>query len=396
MAYIPILAERLKIAYTLPIFLVGVVFYYLGVPIPWQAAMWEHGTVVVVTEVIVIISLMGAGLKIGLRYSFGHWRNPLRLIHTSMPLYMLVIFGIALFILQIDVASSILLAAVCAPTDPVLASDLELDEDELETNKNTGMRYLLTAEAGINDGLAFPFVFLAILWSKTMGHESVDLIHWLTFHMGYKIIVGVLIGGVLGYLYSLSIKKATHPQMTKVLSGFVGVALAFLAFALAEMAHGYGFLATFFAGLFAQYHKHTKGTSHVKDEIFVFNKELEKFLIVLWTAVFGGFLVSGILQMATLLHWGVALFLIMVLRPVTGRIGLTGTNFTEKKKWAIGFFGIKGVGSFFYLAYALKNGNFTDEGQLYVMVTLLVALSIVVHGASGPRVVAYFKRNNPG
>jgi len=396
MAYIPIFANRMKISYTVPLVFIGSLFYFIGVPINWPNPFWEHEWVKVITEIIVIISLMGAGLKIGMRYGLHHWKNPLRLIHTSMPFYMVGIYLIAYFGLKFDNASSILLAAVCAPTDPVLASDLQLQEDELGSERNTGMRYLLTAEAGINDGLAFPFVFLAILVSKSGSFEGMDFSKWIGFYFFYKIITGILVGAILGLLYSLSIKKINPRHEKKVLSGFVGVALAFLAFALAELLNSYGFLAAFFAGLLAQYHNHTDEKDHDKSEILIFNEESEKFLIVLWTLLFGGFLASGILNHSNGLGIGVALFLVLILRPVCGRIGLIGTEFTEKKKWAIGFFGIKGIGSFFYLAYALNESQFANEKELYAIVSLLVLTSILIHGLTGPRVVDYFKKNNPG
>jgi len=396
MEYLPIVADRLKISYTVPLLFAGVFFYYVGVPIEWPTPLWPHKWVKIVTEVIVIISLMSAGLKIGLQYELHYWKKPLRLIHTSMPLYMLGIYLLAHYILHFDNPSSVLLAAVCAPTDPVLASDLQLQEDDLGSRKNTGMRYLLTAEAGINDGVAFPFVFLAILWSKGGSFQSINLLEWISYYFTYKIVAGVVVGALLGYLYSLSIEKIKSRYDKKVLSGFVGVAMAFLSFASAELVNSYGFLAAFCTGLFAQYHNHVKGKDNHNSEILVFNEEVEKLLIVLWTLLFGGFLASGILSYSNAASIGTALFLVFILRPVCGRLGLAGTGYSEKKKWAIGYFGIKGVGSFFYLAYALHEGQFSNGNELYALVSLLVLISIFAHGLTGPRVIDYFDKNNPG
>jgi len=396
MAYIPIISNRLKISYTVPLVFIGVLFFYIGVPIDWPLPIWDSKWVKIVTEIIVITSLMGAGLKIGMRYKMRQWKNPLRLIHTAMPIYILGIFFAAKYLLGFDGASSLLLAAVCSPTDPVLASDLQLQEDELDSDKNTGLRYLLTAEAGINDGLAFPFVFLAILWAKAGDFSEVDLAYWVGFYLVYKIVLGVVVGGLLGYLYSLSIKKIDAFHHKKVLSGFVGVALAFFSFALVEVLNGYGFIAVFFTGILSQYHNHKQKNDHNKQEILLFNEEIEKFLIVLWTLLFGGFLVSGILDYLGMKEVLLVFMLILILRPVSGRIGLVGTGFSEKKKWAISFFGIKGVGSFFYLAYALTETNFFESNEIYAIVSLLVLISIIIHGFFGPKVVSYFKNNNPG
>lgn len=396
MAYVPIVSEKLKITYTLPMLCIGSLLYYLGVPIDWPEYFWEHEWVKVVTELIVILSLMGAGLKIGLRYGKEHWRLPLRLIHTAMPLYIVAIFSGAFFIVGLDGPSSLLLAAVCAPTDPVMATDMQLEGDGSEGKKNTGLRYLLTAEAGLNDGMAFPFVYLAILWSNNGSIGDVDLWEWSGFYILFKIIVGVIIGSTFGYLYSRSVQWLHSDIMDKALSGFVAVALAVASFALAESAQSYGFLSVFFTGLFAQYHNHTTAKNSPKGDMLLFSEETEKLLMVVWILLFGGFLANGILWEVGYYHIVFALAIVLVLRPVSGILSLIGTRFSPRKKWAVAFFGIKGIGSFFYLAYALGEGSFGRPVELYALVSWIVLISIIVHGLTGPRVIAYFKRNDPG
>lgn len=397
MAYIPILAERLKITFAPLVLCLGFLLYYLQVPVQWPQPLWDQKWVKIITEIIVVISLMGAGLKIGIRYGVQSWKNTLRLIHTTMPLYIAGIFLLGKYMLNLDGASALLLAAVCAPTDPVLASDLQLRKHETEGKKNTGMRYLLTAEAGLNDGFAFPFVYLAILWSKQNNFADIDVANWFGFYFLYKILIGVAVGILIGYLYSLSISKTESNNKDKVLSGFVGVVLALAAFALAEVVSGYGFLSAFFGGLFAQYHYHKKENSDEgKDEILIFTDELEKLLIVVWILLFGGFVVSGIFEYISLQGVVAVFIIVLVLRPLCGRVALINTKFSNKKKWAISFFGVKGVGSFFYLSYAIYEGNFTTAPQLYALVTAAVVISIVVHGLTGPRVIDYFRKKNPG
>lgn len=396
MAYLPKYMHKIKVSYTVPILGIGFLLYLASVPIDWPDPVWADAPIKIVTEIIVIISLMGAGLKVGMQYGWEHWKNPLRLIHTTMPFYMLAIFGLGKYVLELDGASALLLAAVCVPTDPVLAAELQLEKEEAKSDRNTGMRYLLTAEAGLNDGIAFPFVFLAILWSKAEGFAQIDFVEWTGYYFLYKIIGGIVIGGIIGYLYSLSIKKGGFGEKSIALSGFVGVALAFFSFGTAEVLNAYGFLSVFFTGLFAQYHRHLEGGDGDKQEILVFNEELEKFLIVVWTLLFGGFLASGILGHTGLNGALIALCMVIIIRPLSGRLAMIGTDFTEKKKWAIGFFGIKGVGSFFYLAFALYEGNFAADNELYAIISYMVLFSIIIQGLSGPRVVDYFKRNNSG
>ncbi len=397
MAYIPILAKRLRVTFAPLVLCLGFLIYYIQVPVEWPQPLWDQKWVKVITEIIVVISLMGAGLKIGTRYGFQSWKNTLRLIHTAMPLYIGGIFLLGRYILNLDGASALLLAAVCAPTDPVLASDLQLQKEETEGKKNTGMRYLLTAEAGLNDGFAFPFVYLAILWSKENNFLQIDFAHWFGFYFLYKILIGVAAGILIGYLYSLSISKTRSNNKNEILSGFVGIVLALVSFGMAEIMGGYGFLSAFFCGLFAQYHYHKKDNKDEnKDEILTFTDELEKLFIVIWLLLFGGFVVSGILEYISLKGVVVAFVIVLALRPLCARLALINTAFTNKKKWAISFFGVRGVGSFFYLSYAIYEGDFTTASQLYALVTAAVVISTVVHGLTGPRVIEYFRRENPG
>lgn len=363
----------------------------------WPEPLWKQEWVKIITEIIVVISLMGAGLKIGVRYKLHHWRNTLRLIHTAMPIYIAGIFALGIYVLGLDGASALLLAAVCAPTDPVLASDLQLTKDETEGEKNTGMRYLLTAEAGLNDGLAFPFVYLAILWSQNPNFSEIDHLHWFNYYFLYKIIAGIIVGTLLGFVYSYAIKKTRTEDIDEALSGFLGIVLALTAFAIAEVIFAYGFLSAFFCGLFAQYHYHQEHKEEQgKEEILLFTDELEKLLIIIWIILFGGFMLSGILNYISVKGVVVAILIVLLLRPLSGRLALMNTKFSNKKKWAISFFGIRGVGSFFYLSYALKEGEFTTANQLYAIVTAAVLISMFAHGLTGPRVVDYFKKKDPG
>ena len=111
-----------------------------------------------------------------------------------IPLYMLAIFLLAKYILLLDGASALLLAAVCVPTDPVLAAELQLEKEEANSDRNTGMRFILTGEAGLNDGIAFPFVFLAILWSRADGFADINIAHGTGYYLVYKILGGIAIG----------------------------------------------------------------------------------------------------------------------------------------------------------------------------------------------------------
>ena len=390
MAYLPTWCKYLKISYTLPLVLLGLLMFAIDVPLPWPDPIWPLEWSKIFSELIVIVSLMAAGLKIGLRYSFQDWKNPLRLIGVTMPLCMIAIFLISYYVLQFNIAVSILLGAVLAPTDPVLASELQLKDKKPEGEKNTGLRYVLTAEAGLNDGLAFPFVFLAILFSKNK-ETGVDVWHWVNYYVGYKILAGVVIGGIIGYLYSLSLSKFSKSSRSDILNGFIAVSLTFTSYGIAELLDSYGFIAVFCTGLLANYHRDRKAHEHPDNEMILFVEETEKFFLVLWILFFGGSLASGILTLTDSYGIAFSLSFVLLIRPVFGMLALIGTAYGTRKKLAISFFGIRGIGSVFYLSYAFMKGNFENSNQLYGIVSYVILFSIIIHGLTSQRTIEYFK-----
>ncbi len=394
MAYLPLASKKAKIGYTIPLLVLGVVLYLFDAPLPWPDPIWPAKETKIFTEIIVIISLMTAGLKIGFTYSLKDWKKPLLLIGVTMPLFMAIIFIISFYILNIPGPLALLLAAILAPTDPVLASELQLKDHDETKNKKADLRFTLTAEAGINDGLAFPFVFLAILWSQVNTFSEIDLWEWLSYYLVYKIVVGLLIGVVIGYVFSLSLSyfKKTHKK--DILNGFTGLALTFFSYGACELLHGYGFIAVFMCGLFAQYHNNKGDTSqkHPNTTIIHFVEEIEKLLMVLWTIFFGGSIMAGILNFA---DWKGILFslsLVLLWRPIFGFLALYFTHLKSTKKLAIGFFGIRGIGSIFYLSYAIAEGAFEDYQILYGIIAYTILFSVVFHGFTSHHVISYFNK----
>ncbi|WP_299148180.1 sodium:proton antiporter [uncultured Dokdonia sp.] len=392
MAFIPVYSKKLKITYIIPLLLLGVCLYYLGAPLPWPDPLWELEFGKIVSEVIVIISLMTAGLKIGTSYKWSDWKKPLSLIAITMPLFMVAVFLIAYYLLGLNGPVSLLLAAVLAPTDPVLASELQLEESQDFKKRNTGLRYTLTAEAGINDGFAFPFVFLAILWSNSSSFGEIDWLHFTGYYFLFKIIGGILVGSFIGYVYSWVVQYHSKEHQRYILDGFIAVALTFFSYGIGEVLHTYGFLSVFATGVFMQFHCDKNSDDNINSTMLHFAEETEKLLVALWTIFFGGAVVSGILSYTDI--WGViaSLAFVLILRPIFGYLAMLTTDFSGPKKWAISFFGIRGIGSFFYLSYALMKGNFTDYDELFGIVSYVILFSILIHGFTSLHVIDYFKR----
>lgn len=390
-SFLPIFLNKFKVSFTIPLLIFGAILYYLKAPLPWPDPVWPIDISLHFSELVVIISLMVAGLKIGLNYSWKEWRNPLRLLGITMPLFMAVVFLVSYYILDFSGALSLLLAAVLAPTDPALASEIQLNKKQNKDSKNLGLQYNLTAEAGLNDGLAFPFIFFAIIWSKNDALGFDEWKEWISYYVLYKIAIGVLVGIIIGFLYSYVTKKISNDNERKIHQAFVAVSLTLVSYGLAEILSAYGFLSVFFAGLFAHYHQHRKGDKTESEPSLGFITNFEKFLIIFWIIFFGGSIMAGILDFITLKSAIFCVALVLVFRPILGFISLYKINLSKRKKLAISFFGIRGIGSVFYLTYAIKEGNFEEVNQLYSIVALVILISIVLHGFTAKRIIDSFK-----
>lgn len=340
------------------------------------------------TEMGVLIALMGAGLKIDRRLGWRAWRTTWRLLFVAMPMFIAGGAFLGWAVLGLAPASAVLLASVLAPTDPVLAGDVQVgepggpEEDEV--------RFSLTSEAGLNDGLAFPFVYAALAM-VTHGADPAGWIgNWLLIdvvvRLAIAVVVGVVLGKLLGYIvFGLN----PGDEGVSTTESFVVLAAMFLVYGLTEVLHGYGFLAVFIsAGTLRdaerdhEYHRILHG----------FAEQFERLFTVGLLVVLGGALTQGLLSGV---DWRVMVFvaiLILALRPLTALLSLRGSVHDVFERRAIAFYGVRGVGSFYYLAYATSQETFRDARLLWSVVAAVVLASLVVHGTSAGPVMALLDR----
>ena len=392
MAWLPSISEKIKVSSPIILLPIGIFLYIVGIPFGWADLLWSDNVIMIFSEAIVIISLMGAGLKIGSDYSFKAWKRPLLLIAITMPLTMLMTYFIGAYFLALSVPASLLLAAILTPTDPVLASDVQLDDPEREDKLKDKIRFSLTAEAGLNDGLAFPFTYLAVLVFQAGSFAAFNFGNWfwdtLLLKIAIGILVGILIGRFIGYILT-HLKKWKGIQ---TYDGFLALSLTFAVYGISELVHGYGFMAVFFAGLSLRYSENVSGK--YKKKMNDFNHEIERLLIVVWIILFGGTIMNGILDVT---DWKGILFsaaFVLILRPLAGMIALAGIKDSLKSKLAISFLGIRGVGSVFYLSWAfMQTDLFENKYELYSIAAYIILFSIILHGITAPSIINYFKKN---
>ena len=384
--WIPAILEKFHISYSLVFITFGSLLYILMPNLAWPDPIKDQKLITHVTEAMVIIAIMGTGLKIDRALSLKNWQIPLRLLCITMPLCIGVIAGIAYWALGFSLASSLLLGAVLAPTDPVLAGDVQVDGPN--EGKGGDTKFSLTAEAGLNDGMAFPFVWLAILIASYMSVDKIAL-EWISFYSIYKIICGVILGYLGGRIITYFFFKLPEKKnMLHVRDGLVAISMTFLIYAITELTQGYGFIAVFITAITIR--NYERGHDY-HDKLHAFTDQVERILLALILIVFGGVILTGILEP---LNWGMillALGCILVIRPLCGYMGLIKMNTSYKTKLAISFLGIKGIGSFFYLSYALSKGEFQYQNELWAITACVVLLSIFIHGLTASRIVKWIE-----
>ena len=360
------------------------------------------GMLEIATEVAVLISLFTVGLKLGPPLSDKGWRLPLRLAFVSMTITVLVIAGIAMLGLGFSPGAAILLGAILAPTDPVLASDIQV----VETSDRDRVRFSLTGEGALNDGAAFPFVMLGLglLGLHDLGTGGW---HWIALDVLWGIAGGLLIGGAQGTLIGrLVVYLRSHHQESVGLDEFLGLGLIALAYGLAVICHANGFLAVFAAGLALQRasalsaktsppvemaqalpeeqvvlatHEKYAG-AYMRQEVQGFNEQLERIAEVAIVLVIGAMLPYTYRHASA--GWFV-LLLLLVVRPLSVWLGLLGAPVSRDQHILISWFGIRGIGSVYYLMYAINHGLPRALAREITALTLAtVAISIVLHGIS--------------
>jgi sodium/hydrogen antiporter len=379
-ALLPRVLGRAPISMPMVFLAAGVLGFTLlpGLPDPRPS---EHESVALhLTEVCVVVSLMGAGLAVNRPVGRRAWSSTWRLLSITMPLSMLAVGTMGWAVLGLGAASAMLLAAALAPTDPVLATEVQVSEPVVDEDAvDDEARFAITSEAGLNDGLAFPFTYAAIAVSLSGPALDGWLGHWLLVDVGWRLAVGVLVGAVVGWLLGRLFFSAVSDRLrlTEQAEGFVALAATFLAYGAAELAEGYGFVAVFVCACTIRQAEREHGYHRV---LHKFVEQIERLLTVAVVVLLGGAVARGLLSTLGWAEVAVALLVLFVVRPLTGWIGLTPGKTGYQERAVIAFFGVRGVGSLFYVAYALQHGDFPGGERLWAVVSLVVVGSIVVHG----------------
>lgn len=396
--------KRLPISTAMLYLVVGYGLSPAGLDLMSPDPLIHSGILERVSEVAVLISLFSVGLKLGLPISDKGWLLPIRLAIVSMTISVALTAFVGMTLLGLSLGASVLLGAIVAPTDPVLASEVQV----LEADDRDRLRFSLTGEGGLNDGTAFPFVILG-LGLLGLGDLGTGGWHWIAVDVLWAVGGGLLIGATLGALIGkLVVFLRSRHKESVGLDEFLALGLIALVFGLALLTHTNGFLAVFAGGLALQRVKEQPGaasrlktqgpglqTKQTKEalsthsgyasasmtqEVLGFNEQLERIAEVAIVMVLGGMLFYSHLPEHVV--W-FSLLLMLVVRPIAVWLGLLGATASRDQRILISWFGIRGIGSIYYLTYAINHG-LPDAlaAEITALTLTVVAISIVLHGIS--------------
>ena len=324
-----------------------------------------------------IVALFGAGLRIDDLSSLTRWRPTIGLLAIAMPATILAVAVLGYAFAGMTIAGAILLGAVLAPTDPVLAADVQVGPP-LEGGEHP-VRFALTTEAGLNDGLAFPFVYLGLAVAAEGVAPSAWGVEWLTRDVLYRIAVGAAAGWGLGWLLGqLLFVVPRGAVLADTAAGIVAFAGIVLIYGASELVEGYGFIAVAVAGLTL---RRVEAHHAFHRRLHDFSEAIEHALTAVLLVALGGVLPRLLVDLDWS-HAAIALALILLIRPAAGWLSLVGTGLRGRDRAVVAFYGVRGIGSIYYLAYAAGHIEFVNERQLWALIGFAILVSTVVHGFS--------------
>ncbi|MEU9091608.1 cation:proton antiporter [Streptomyces sp. NPDC048428] len=390
-AALPPVARRRPFSLPMVFLVAGAAVALLPIDVPVVDPVRDRVWVEHVTEVCVIVSLMGAGLAIDRPFGWRAWAGAWRLLGLALPLTIAAMGVLGWWLMNWPPAVALLLAAALAPTDPVLAAEVRVGEptsgeDEEDEEE---VRFTLTSEAGLNDGLALPFVLAAVALAIAAGEGwSADWIgHWLLadvlLRAAVGLIAGVAVGRFLGWLFFHSL----HVRLSQQTEGFTALGATFTAYGITELAHGYGFLAVFVAACTIRAAERNHGYHQV---LHGFSEQIERLLTAVLLFLLGGYLVADGLSVLSPRGALLAMALIVVVRPLAGAAAQVGLPSPRRERAVTALFGVRGIGSLFYLAYALGDGPFARYAdELWAITTFTILASVLLHGATATPVISH-------
>ncbi len=219
---------------------------------------------------------------------------------------------------------------------------------------------------------------LAIILAAAASTGEAWATQWVLHSVLWEIGAGVAIGWIVGRAFGwITFRIPAESKLAQTGDGVIAISATLVAYGLCEMAQSYGFLGVFVAALAI---RHAHRSHEFQREMHDFTEQIERIAMMVGLLLFGGALVNGLLAPLGWTEVFVAVVILLVVRPVAGAIALLGFRAPLSEKLTLAFFGIRGVGSFYYLAYGLNHMEVGEQGGLWALLSLVVLLSILMHG----------------
>lgn len=403
--------KRLPITTTIIYLLVGIALGPIGLDFIHFDPIEDSAFLQRITEFAVIVSLFTAGMKLSSSFGYERWKVSIRLAFVSMALTVGMIALAGVFLLDLPIGAAILLGAILAPTDPVLASDVQVENPE----DRDRLRYSLTGEAGLNDGTSFPFAMLGL---GLLGLHEIGASGWIWFTVDliWAIVGGIGIGALIGIgTGKLVISLRDKHEETIGRDEFIALGLIGFSYGLANLIHANGFLAVFAAGLAFRHfvlespklgalpqkqdqQSNSNGqldntgisSVYIAGAVLGANEQLERIMEITIVLIIGGML--SINYLALDLLWFAPL-VFLIIRPASVLVGTIRCKVTKLQKILLCWFGMRGIGSMYYLMFAIQHGLPEEIAlELTGVIITLVIVSIVVHGVSVTPIMNLYSR----
>lgn len=338
----------------------------------------DAGALEIASEIAVVLSLFSVGLRLRGSPETGYWRLPIALATLSMTATVALVAAAGVWIADLPLGAAVILGAIVAPTDPVLAGDVQVED----ADDHDPVRRTLTGEAGLNDGTAFPFLLLG-LGLLAEPDLSLFLPQWLGVDVLWKAFGGLAIGAALGALTArlVTFLQQRHGDALGY-DDFLALGLIALTYGCAHALHTYGFLAVFAAG----WALHTgesseRGAAPLSKSMLRFNDHMDRIAELALVLVTGALAATLEITAAGVLF---ALLTILLLRPLAVAPVCVLHGLDPRRTALVAWFGVRGIGSIYYLAYAVENGLPAQHVEpLTTLVLSLILVSCIAHGATG-------------
>jgi sodium/hydrogen antiporter len=338
-----------------------------------DAAVIEH-----VTELALIIAVFSTGLAVERRLSWQGWRSVAGLLGIVMPLSIAAVALFGVLVMDLSLGAAIILGAVLAPTDPVLAGDVGVGPpgEALEDDP----RFNLGTEAALNDGLATPFVLLGIFVAEEGGTGW--LAEWLTADLIYGTLVGGALGAISGWLIGgFAVRLRNARMLDERLDLYFAVPTVLVVYGVAQFLGAVGLVAAFCAGLaFRRYEFDHEYNRHVHDGAEVVEKFGELVVILL----LGSIVTLAGLEAPGLSGWLLVPVLLLVIRPALVMALFSRSSMSVRERLFVAWFGVRGVATIYYSMVIVGAGVLAGNEEATVLWTAIICVmvSILLHGMS--------------